>query len=315
MLGEIFLPKIRIPIFTKETIEEYRELYAGKKDIYYSVYEYEGIGTDEIKAENAIIDKIFLDFDYDEDFIFFQNVKKVAKYLYDNDSKFYVRFSGRGFHLFVLLSDDELKNPKDSIRAWVKELHNNTNTTSDSSVVGDTRRVCRMLGTMNMKTHLYCIPIQYSQLMNFTYERICEIAKEYSGTLDYINGTIPVNISSYDTKEKTIYLSNDIDISNVRDIISEYPPCIKSFLSNPELGYYERGQLILYLRDDGYSFKEILMILKSILTEKKYYHCREEENQPEYLYCRDDMMFASCNTLKAHGLCPSDTCTGQHLYL
>ena len=96
---------------------------------------------------------------------------------------------------------------------------------------------------------------------------------------------------------------------------AEVERCEK-MLSNPELGYYERGQLILYLRDDGYSFYEILAILKSVLSPKKYYHCTAEENQPEYLYYgREEMLFASCQTLKDNGLCPSGKCTGQWLYL
>ena len=61
---------------------------------------------------------------------------------------------------------------------------------------------------------------------------------------------------------------------------------------------------------------EILAILKSVLSPKKYYHCTAEENQPEYLYYgREEMLFASCQTLKDNGLCPSEECTGQWLYL
>ena len=323
MIRELFIPKQRI-LAEPWIINKYRELYNGKKDLYISVYDYFGFKKEDIRPENAAIDKIFLDFDYDDEFKFFNDVKTVAKFLYEIGAKFKIRFSGRGFHLFVYLVEQELKNPSKAIRGWVKDLHQKTNTTSDPAVVGDLRRVCRMLGTMNMKTHLYCIPLDYAHLMNFTYEAICEMAQEYEpiyqnndelcGVEEWILGEGLVDISNYDT-ENIVEHYNNIDVSKI-EIKDTYPPCIEKMLSNPLLGYYERGQLILYLRDDGYSFYEILTILKSVLSPSKYYHCTEEEGQPEYLYYgREEMLFSSCQTLKDNGLCPSKTCTGQWLYL
>ena len=116
------------------------------------------------------------------------------------------------------------------------------------------------------------------------------------------------------TEEEQSFVGN-IDVSKIQ-IKDDFPPCIKDMLKNPLLGYYERGVLICYLRDDGYSFYEILTILKTTLSKEKYYHCTEEENQPQYLYYdREDMLFASCQTLKNNGLCPSNECHGQWLYL
>lgn len=323
MIRELFIPKRRI-LAEPWVIQKYYELYNGKKDLYISVYDYFGFKKEDIRPENAIIDKIFLDFDYDDEFKFFNDVKTVAKFLYEIGAKFKIRFSGRGFHLFVYLAEQDLKNPSKAIRGWVKDLHQKTNTQSDPAVVGDLRRVCRMLGTMNMKTHLYCIPLDYAHLMNFTYEAICEMAQEYEpiyqnndklcGVEEWIIGEALVDISTHDNEKNIEYYSN-IDISKI-EIKDVYPPCIEKMLSNPYLGYYERGQLILYLRDDGYSFYEILTILKSVLSPEKYFHCTEEENQPEYLYYnREEMLFSSCQTLKDNGLCPSHACTGQWLYL
>ena len=77
-------------------------------------------------------------------------------------------------------------------------MHTKTNTTSDYSVVGDLRRVSRMLGTINLKTHLYCIPIEYSELMNFTYESICEMAKTFDGEEDiWFIGGVFLDISNF----------------------------------------------------------------------------------------------------------------------
>lgn len=317
MMQEVFLPRVRIPIYEEEQIDELVDMYSGKKDIYKSVYKYDGYGKESIKPENAIIDKIFLDFDYDNDLKFFDDVKKVSKLLYDLKIKFYIRFSGRGFHIFIYLQDVKLKNPRKAIRNWVKDLHQKTNTTSDPAVIGDLRRVTRIVGSMNMKTHLHCIPLNYAQLMNYTYDAICEMAIEYHPSEIHIierEDSCLLDISAYDTDDIEPPVHH-IDTKNIK-VTTEHPPCIQKMLSNPSLGYYARGQLIIYLRDDGYGFSEILTILKTILSEDKYYHCTEEEGQPEYLYyVRENMVFSSCATLKANGLCCSDSCTGHNLYI
>lgn len=324
MIQELFIPKKRI-VATSNLINKYYELYSGKKDLYISVYDYFGFKKEDIRPENAKVDKIFLDFDYDDELRFFDDVRTVAKFLYEIGAKFKIRFSGRGFHLFVYLSEQELKNPSKAIRGWVKDLHQKTSTKSDSAVVGDLRRVCRMLGTMNMKTHLYCISLDYAHLMNFTYEAICEMAQEYkpvyrnndklSGVEEWVLGEALVDISNYDTEESTVHY-NHVDASKM-EIKNEYPPCIEKMLSNPNLGYRERGQLIIYLRDQGYSFYEILAILKSVLSEEKYIHSIEDENQPEYLYyTREDLLFGNCDTQKQNGICQCDEyCGGPYLYL
>ena len=224
MIRELFIPKRRI-LAEPWVIQKYYELYNGKKDLYISVYDYFGFKKEDIKPENAIIDKIFLDFDYDDEFKFFNDVKTVAKFLYEIGAKFKIRFSGRGFHLFVYLAEQDLKNPSKAIRGWVKDLHQKTNTQSDPAVVGDLRRVCRMLGTMNMKTHLYCIPLDYAHLMNFTYEAICEMAQEYEPTYQnddklcgveewIIDGAL-VDISGYDSEEEIIK-PTPIDVSKIK---------------------------------------------------------------------------------------------------
>lgn len=312
---EVFIPKKRIPVNNIIEAEEYRLLYSGKKNVYQSVYKYNG----EINPKNAIVDKIFLDFDYDEELTFFKNVRKVAKYLADSHYTFSIRFSGRGFHIFIFLDPKvKLNNPKAAIRKWVKDMHIKTDTHSDSSVVGDLRRVSRMLNSMNLKTHLYCIPIAYNELMNFTYESICGMAKtigDISTDRTFVGGKY-LDISDFDNNNESKTLNYRIDKDNIQ-VHQGFPPCILEMLKNPELGYYERGQLIIYLRDQGYSFYEILMVLKSFLSEEKYYHAVEEENQPEYLYfVREMLLFGNCDTQKDNGICPLDGyCGGPYLYL
>ena len=107
IVDEIFIPKRRIVIANPEQIQHYISVYNGKKNIYQSVYHYKNKPS----AINAIVDKVFLDFDYDDDLKFYDDVKKVAKYLHKHGIRFYIRFSGRGFHIFVMVQNN-LKQPK-----------------------------------------------------------------------------------------------------------------------------------------------------------------------------------------------------------
>lgn len=322
-LREVFIPKRRITVNTIEEIAEYRKLYSGKKDLYLSVYQYK----DNVSGKNAIVDVIFLDFDYDEELKFFDDVRTVAKFLHDCDYSFCIRFSGKGFHIFIDLYPSK-HNTKVAIRNWVKDMHEKTNTKSDPAVIGDLRRVSRMLGSINLKTHLYCIPVSYAELMSFTYEGICEMAKKYTPKNtsflayddviygdNYHYGNHFLSLAEFDKQESPQTIKTDININNIQ-VEQNPPPCIESMLKDPELGYYARGMLILYLRDDGYGFEEILGILKVVLSEHKYYHCTVEESQPSYLYfIREDLLFPTCHTLKENGLCTSNSCNGHHLYL
>ena len=167
---------------------------------------------------------------------------------------------------------------------------------------------------MNLKTHLFCIPIDYQTLMTNTYKAICDKAKEcHDKLVDYINDGTLLDLSEYDKEKKHTPVKN-ISTTNI-SLSYGFPPCIQKMFQTPLLGYEERGQLILFLRDDGYGLDEILSILRTILSDEKFYHCTQEENQLNYLYNREDMMFASCRTLKSKGMCCSDTCTGHNLYL
>ena len=76
IVDEIFIPKRRIVIVNPEQIQHYISVYNGKKNIYQSVYHYKNKPS----AINAIVDKVFLDFDYDDDLKFYDDVKKVAKF-------------------------------------------------------------------------------------------------------------------------------------------------------------------------------------------------------------------------------------------
>lgn len=280
----------------------------NKMPLYESVYSY----VDSCDIFHVLVDKIFLDFDFDENFNFLKDIRIVSRYLYENNIKFCIRFSGRGFHLFIYLSDDWLQNPKRAIKQFVKSLHEKTNTKSDPAVVGDLRRVVRIPFTVNKKTNLYCMPITYDDLMNKNYEEICDMAKDPIYCFDIFYGEKLLDISSFD-KVPTVQLKNKVSVA-FSQITNDIPLCIKNLMKDPYASYNDRFLIIMFFRELGYSEDEIVEILKNCLSEEKFEHCVYEEHQVEYLMEREELFFPACYNMKNDGYCPDQKCKGHCLY-
>ena len=311
-ISEMFIKPRRIKIFDQEDVDYYIDIYNGKKDLYQTVYEYENT----IDTSTAIVDKIFLDFDYDSKMDFLYNVRTVAQYLYDNDYMFYIRFSGNGFHLFIMLDDSTLSSPKNAIKNYVNYLHKKTKTDSDPAVIGDLRRVVRVPNSLNIKhdDHYYCISLSYDELINKTYEEIRLLAKNSRYCNDFINGHRQLDITEWDNddiiEEKNRNVQKFIIDSEINDDI---PPCVQYLMKDPMLGNTGRIQVILFFRDLGYTKEEVEEVLYNFLSEEKFNHCVYEEHLIDYLF-EKDYTFSDCNIQKENGFCVSDTCKGHGLY-
>ena len=311
LVEELFIKPRRFEVYSEEDVNYYLSIYNGKKDLYRTVYAYK----DSVDVDNVIVDKIFLDIDFDSNMKFLNDVRVVAQFLYDNDYIFYIRFSGNGFHLFIMLDDTKLENPKVAIRQFVNFLHNKTNTESDMAVVGDLRRVTRMPNTLNMKhkEHYYCIPLTLDELLDMSYEDIRCLAKQPRLEQDFINGHRTLNISSWDhviisekcSEKQNIVINNEIN--------DDIPPCIHHATKDPTFGYAGRVQLILFFRDLGYTKEEVDEILYSFLSEEKYNHSTYDEKQIEHLF-EKDYIFSDCLVQKQNGFCTDDNCKGHGLY-
>lgn len=308
ILREMFIPKCRIPIKSHRERNFLIRVFNDKVNLYESVYTY----TDVIDISHVNIDKIFLDFDCDEKFIFFDNVRTVARYLYEKDIKFYIRFSGRGFHIFILLDNEWLEYPKIAIKQYVKALHKETNTESDPAVVADLRRVVRIPYTINKRNNLYCIPLSYNDLMTKTYEEICKMAEEPMFFTEFINGNKLLNIKDFDKIPAAI--SEHYITTKKTTISNKIPPCIKALMEDPYTLYDGRFRIILFFRELGYLKEEVEKILENCLCEEYFEHCIQEEKQVEYLFNREELFFPSCKTMKLDGYCPDNDCEGHGLY-
>lgn len=312
IVSEMFIKPRRFKIINPADVDYYVSVYNGKKDLYQTVYNYEDV----IDVDTAIVDKIFLDFDYNADMKFLHNVREVAQYLSENDYLFYIRFSGNGFHIFILLDDEKIINPKNAIKNYVNFLHKKTETTSDPAVIGDLRRVVRVPNTLNIKhkkQQYYCIPITLDELLNKSYEEIRILAQNPREKNDFVNGSRLLNITEWDTHISINNNSSTQKVVTENKINDNIPPCVQALMKDPMLGNTGRIQVILFFRDLGYSKEEVEDILYNFLSEEKFNHSVYEEKQIDYLF-EKDYIFNDCFAQKENGFCTSENCPGHGLY-
>lgn len=283
----------------------------GIKDLYRTIYEY----TRHVEGQNAMIDKVYLDFDpTDKDPNGFIDVKKVSHYLSLKNISHKVFFSGRGFHIFVetkKVKANELINPQVAIRNFAEEISDEADCEMDWQVVGDLMRVARIPNTLNLRTRLFCIPLSIEEL-GLSIEDIQSMAgKQRKKTFDYVGE--PIDLRDYDNginsptySQHIADLSDNIDIKNI-------PTCVAAALQKGDPNHQERYMIITCLRDLGYSSEDVREILRKYLESSKFIHCDCEENQIEYLFNRQDLIFPSCYTIKQRGYHVGG-CTGNTLY-
>ncbi len=288
-----------------------------RKDLYRTIYNYEG----NVEGNQAIIDKVFLDFDPEEsEEKLLEDVRKVSNLLNNKNIKHSLFFSGRGFHIFVytnIIKAKDLINPRTAIRNFVNDIIEITKASVDYQVVGDLMRVARIPNTMNMKTRLYCIPLDQKEL-EYSIEYIKDLATSQRFFKKDSEGK-PLDLKVYDTGTKTqlsdlevtLESDEDLDIGELGKL--DLPSCVLHSLKKGRPNFQERFMIITCLRDLAFSKSEVSKILMKFLTEDRYTHCIEEERQLDYLFNRQDLLFPSCSRIKEMGFHVKG-CTGNQIY-
>ena len=287
-------------------------IHNGKRNIYKSIYNYIG----EPDAQNALIDKVYIDFDPDGDKVNpINEARKLTNYLQEKNILHTLYFSGRGTHVYIYMNPvmaQSLQNPSMAIKNYVYDISEELNLSPDWQVVGDLRRVSRIPNTINLKTDLFCIPLIKDE-MKLEDEEIFNIAKKQRW------GRFPVgkdrlDIKKYDDGSRRDIPKLDYKGMNLGDDIQGVPKCVEAALKRGEPNYQERFIIITCLRDLAYSQEDVENILQKYLTPDKFYHCVMEERQIDYLFRRQDLIFPKCETIESNGLCVHG-CNGQNIYL
>lgn len=326
MKFQMFLKPRRRLSYDKEEIGEAVKLVNslnGVKDIYKTVYYYK----EDIVPENAVIDKIFLDFDPSKeegkDILF--DVRRVAEVLDKNGISYSVFFSGRGYHIYIYTESvvaGTLNSPFDAIRNYVYELMEEAQSDGepieyDSSVVGDIMRVSRLPNTLNLKTKQYCVPITHEELFALSPVDIPQLAQKQRRINNKIDGKL-VELKEYDEAVKKHSLRGIIEDFDDDDVsfdvnIEKLPLCVQALLERGDPGYTERYLIIVAMRDLAYPLSATVSTMEKYLNKKEFEHSVLKEYQPQYLYTRPDLIFPTCYTIKQRGNCVTG-CKGQNIY-
>lgn len=308
---EVGLPR-KLCKTTKEKIN-FINLYNGKKSIYETVYTFTETkmnGKKEIPVyETAVIDKIVFDFD-DKGCDAWKECNNLHQYLLKDNIKHKVNMSGRGYHLYIFCDIYRPQFAKSTLFNSQMNFVNILNLKCDSQLIGDLARLIRIPNTYNLKAKRFCIPLTKED-----FEKGDSYCKQLALKQRFINsqsiiGEKLLDLKQFDNQnwneEDNLMFIETLDIPSSENVeIKELPLCIDNILNKKDSGYKERGLVILYFKERGYSKQEIYNILKQHLSPRKFKHCIVEERQLQYLYdIRDDLVFPNCESIKKDGFCP-----------
>jgi len=277
----------------------------GTTRCFATVYDYHD------KNRTPSITSVFIDLD---DGI--SNARKIHKWLIERNIKHVVIFSGKGFHIYVFTEET---TDKTELRGFQFYLEKELDVTVDHQVVGDLARIATIPFTLNTKRMRYAIPLSGDELLSLSEEQISEIAKQQRKSYK-IEGEKLLKLEGYSkffTNNLQNAQVNEDVIAEVKDdkFLSSLPKCVAYHLKKGNPNHRERGVIITYLMETGYTLKMIDSVLKKYLISEKYYHCvgkiheryngKKCENQLEYVYRKkgDDWFFPSHQTLVQNGFC------------
>jgi hypothetical protein len=303
--------------YTQEDVNKCNSLikkFNGVCPLYKTINDFEA----RCSIETAIISKIMFDFDVDsekpeQELI---DARKLHEYLEKENLAHTIYFSGRGFHIFVKVKEiraTELMNPREAVKSAHEDISNKADVTPDPKTK-DIMRISRIPNTINTKSRLFCIQLlpQHLYLSKSEIERMAQKQR----LVDCPTTGELFDLKPYDKPLPKVEKYEQNEAVTISDEIlqRELPSCILRSLSQGDCGFFERFAIITALRDLCYSKGDVRKILKSYLTPDKYRHCVFEEEQLDYLFHRQDLLFPSCNRLREEGLCV-EGCKGQNIYV
>ncbi len=293
----------------KQDYLKYINIHNGKKKaIYTSIYSFKTYMYEPYYKpdyNSAIVDKLFFDFDF-KSCDAWKECNKLHTDCDKNNIKHTIIFSGRGYHLYIFIKQKDITNKKEAIRGGQEYFINKLNLSVDKQVIGNVAQLARIPNTYNIKAKLFCIPLsRYYFSKGDVY--IKKLAEKQNFIKDIIMNKSLFDISEWDKETE----SDWFDISNSKFSIEvmntkteNISPCIQKLLDKKNCGWKGRYLIILYFKELGFSKEEIFKKLKECLSPAKLRHCIKEENQLQYLFRRNDLLFPSCQKIKEDGFCP-----------
>lgn len=307
--------------------------------IFTSVYKFADILDGAAVYQSAYIDKVYYDID-PKDYPTTEDLLNMAQSVVDymKTQKIVVDLSGRGFHIYQIAElDPQPVNKAQYVRAIQDDVIEHTKLVLDPVCHGRLDTLCRVIGTRNIKSRLFCRSLTRKEL-ELTYKEIQDLAKTQSNEIHYI-GHNPLKYNQtldIEGQYTNFNLENDgvsyITATDLRKalhecgiIADELPPCVIAIMSAKTHSYEERFLLINYLKYAGLSIDDTRKILSLVLDSSLYYHVTglrcgpvdrevlslEIEHQDEFIYKKD--YYLSCKKAQECSLCQFYQCKSHNI--
>lgn len=311
---------------TPNDMSEVRKRF-NNTDVYATVFSY----NKEIQNDSDLYGPLYLDLDLniedENDYIILKkDLISIVTYLEQNYGipssyiKFY--FTGKkGFHLII---SEEIFGimPDNNLNVYYKEIAKELNLATMTNLIDtkiyDKKRLLRLPNSINGKTGLYKVPIQYNQILAYSFEQIKEYAsspkdtiiveaKECSKAVNRFN-EIKNNINKPKQKNSNRIIK-EISIDDV-----SLPECIATILRNGATEGNRNNTTIILASaflQQGVSYKDTLDLVSE---------WNENANDPSLPQTEINITVASayqqvqngrkygCTSIKESGLCVGAEC-------
>lgn len=322
-------------------LNEYISKNISNYDLHLSLYSFSSIinteyGNIEVDWQSAHIDKTYFDVDNGDWIRQMQDLQKWCQH--ENILHTHTLSSYLGGHFYIGCLP-QIRYKKTAVRNFQNYLIKKLNIKiaqadrggGGITILGDIARSFRIPNTFNFKRNCYCIPLTSDELSNLHNIDLEELTKKpRKNDINIWYGNKLVNLQCFDKKEfmydqhirkinlhKNNLLSND-DLKKLNIPFDKFPPCIQKLIKVPNLGFYGRYLLVLYLRDQKYVIltdTEIVSILKSVLNEQTWIHCSTNRQLPGHhpgeklipvklTLSTLSYKFPSCKQMKKYKMCP-----------
>tara|TARA_R110002012_G_scaffold321217_1_gene548201 strand:+ start:1166 stop:2269 length:1104 start_codon:yes stop_codon:yes gene_type:complete len=185
-------------------------------------------------------------------------VRKLHRYLIQNDTLHYIWFSGGGYHVWVPLSEtlepkngNELSRIKHSGRLLINKWENKLGglRCNDPAVAFDTSGMIRIPNSYNAKREVWGVPLSSELVLNASYDDLMDIGQEpHSGYVKL--GNTPITLTVVKSSFANMTHINTVDIPTVSlDDIHMLPCLSQAAMGGGNPTHRARFHLASYLAD------------------------------------------------------------------
>lgn len=317
----------RINVKNKEEFYKFINQHNGKRRIFTTLYNY----ANGSQKEKIMVDKVWFDLDSGNSF---ENLKKLHTWAKEKNYKHLMVFSGGGFHFYLLTKDyKDLENPKFALRSAQQTIAAEVGLTIgrpdkadiDEHIIGDIARVVTVVNTFNVKRRRYCIPLTEEDIekgADFIRQKAAKqvldlhwYGKKLFSMKEFDGAPQLGKIEELDMETQN-RISRDTDLKKL-------PPCIAAKFLDDYISFRERFHIYSWMRDLGYTVDEVKQFVKKYWshidggpTARNLADYIIKNRQIESVFIRDDILAASCETLRYEGMCVKRVCKWKDkLYL